>query len=288
MGALVRTVAADHRSLLEAGDLALELFVPSEPIWTAGDPVRISQVLGNLIQNAAKFTDPGGRVTVSAESDRDSVVVEIRDTGIGMSPETAASAFDFFSQSESSRDRSRGGLGLGLALARGLVELHGGHLRADSEGPGCGSRFTIRLPLEHPVETVSTARALAGLRRATLRILIVEDNRDMAESLGILLRLEGHRVEIARTGAAGVELARKLRPDVVLCDLGLPGGMDGYSVAAQLRADPSMGHPHLVALSGYADEDARSRAAQAGFDQHLSKPVSLDTINAILERASSK
>jgi CheY-like chemotaxis protein/two-component sensor histidine kinase len=282
IGALVRTVAADHRSLLEAGDLRLELSLPGEPIWTAGDPVRISQVVGNLLQNAAKFTDPGGRVTVSAETAGDSVLVEIRDTGIGMSPEVAASAFDFFSQSESSRDRSRGGLGLGLALARGLVELHGGHLRAESEGPGLGSRFTVRLPLDRRADATSPRGHRSGLRRAALRILIVEDNQDMAESLGILLRLDGHRVETARTGAAGVELAQKLRPDVVLCDLGLPGGMDGYSVAARLRADPTTCRTHLVALSGYADEDARSRAAKAGFDQHLSKPVSLETIDEVL------
>jgi CheY-like chemotaxis protein len=237
--------------------------------------------VGNLLQNAAKFTDPGGRVTVSAEAAGDSVLVEVRDTGIGMSPEVAATAFDFFSQSESSRDRSRGGLGLGLSLARGLVELHGGHLRADSEGPGLGSRFTVRLPLD-PGAEASPREHRAGLRRAALRILIVEDNEDMAESLRILLRLEGHRVETARTGAAGVELAPKLLPDVVLCDLGLPGGMDGYSVAARLRAHPATCRTHLVALSGYADEDARSRAAKAGFDQHLSKPVSLETIVELL------
>ena len=281
IGALVRTVTADHRPLLEAGDLRLELSVPAEPIWTAGDPVRISQVVGNLLQNAAKFTDPGGRVTVSAETAGDSVLVEVRDTGIGMSPEVAATAFDFFSQSESSRDRSRGGLGLGLSLARGLVELHGGHLRAHSEGPGLGSRFTVRLPLDCGADA-SPSEHRAGLRRAALRILIVEDNEDMAESLRILLRLEGHRVETARTGASGVELAQKLRPDVVLCDLGLPGGMDGYSVAARLRAHPATCRTHLVALSGYADEDARSRAAKAGFDQHLSKPVSLETIVELL------
>jgi len=221
-------------------------------------------------------------VAVSAEAAGYCVLVEIRDTGIGMSPEVAASAFDFFSQSESSRDRSRGGLGLGLALARGLVELHGGHLRADSEGPGLGSRFTFRLPLDRGADPTSPGEHRAGLRRAALRILIVEDNQDMAESLRILLRLDGHRVETARTGAAGVELAQKLRPDVVLCDLGLPGGMDGYSVAARLRADPATRRTHLVALSGYADEDARSRAAKAGFDQHLSKPVSLETIDELL------
>ena len=287
VGALVRTVASDHRLLFEAGQIALEVRIPAEPIWTSGDPTRISQVIGNLFQNAAKFTDPGGRVTVSAESIGDDAVVEIRDTGIGMDAETARNAFHFFSQSESNRSRSRGGLGLGLALARGLVELHGGQLRAHSEGPGRGSCFTILLPLERRAEAPVGSPRRQAVRRAPLRIVIVEDNTDMADSLGILLRLEGHEVETARTGAAGIELARSLRPDVVFCDLGLPGELDGYSVAERLRADPGLRHTRLVALSGYADEDSRARSAGVGFDQHLSKPVSLEAIDQILSRVSS-
>ena len=286
--ALVRTVSADHRPALDAANLSFEVRVPERSVWTPGDPVRISQVLGNILQNAAKFTDPGGRVDVVLEEGGGMANVVIADTGIGMTPETAASAFDFFSQSESSRDRSRGGLGLGLALARGLVELHGGRVRAASDGPGRGSRFTIQLPAENRSEEPESDPRRATAARRPMRILIVEDNPDMADSLSILLRLEGHSVEAARSGQAGVEVARRMRPEVVLCDLGLPGGMDGYAVSRQLRADPSTGGACLVALSGYADEDSRARAAAAGFDHHLSKPVSLDTIERILGTVSTR
>jgi two-component system, sensor histidine kinase len=288
LSALVRAVSADLRPSLEAAELSFEVRVPNRPVWTGGDPVRMSQVLGNILQNAAKFTDPGGRVDVVLEEVGGMANVVIADTGIGMTPETVASAFDFFSQSESSRDRSRGGLGLGLALARGLVELHGGRVRAASDGPGRGSRFTVQLPSEKRSEKPAADPPHATAAPRPMRILIVEDNPDMADSLSILLRLEGHDVEAARSGQAGVELARRMQPEVVLCDLGLPGGTDGYAVSRKLRADPGTGGAYLVALSGYADEDSRARATEAGFDHHLSKPVSLDTIKRILGSVSTR
>ncbi len=282
LSALVRTTVADCRPGLEAGDLSVEVDVPEHPIWIPGDPVRVAQVLGNVVQNAGKFTDPGGRVSIRLERAVGTATLQVRDTGIGMSLDTVSRVFDFYSQSEGSRDRSRGGLGLGMALARGLVELHGGRIRAESGGPGQGSTFTIVLPLGGSPAAVGSPDTTTGASRGPLRILIIEDNADMAESLSILLGLEGHRVERAQTGSAGLELARSMRPDVVLCDLGLPGGMDGWAVAARLREEPGASGAFLIALSGYAQEEDRARAAEAGFDLHLSKPVSLERLSEVL------
>jgi CheY-like chemotaxis protein len=240
--------------------------------------------VGNLLHNASKFTDPGGRVTVrvaQAESD-DTALIAVRDTGIGMDRKTLAAVFDTFRQAENSQARSRGGLGLGLALVKGLVELHDGSVQAASEGPGRGSEITIRLPRECiPVPPEQGGRDPTRAGRMH-RILVIEDNGDAAESMKILLGLVGHRVETASTGAAGVEVARTFHPQVVLCDIGLPGGMDGYAVAQRLRQEPALASVHLIALTGYAQEDDQRCAREAGFDRHMTKPVDFNELQAVL------
>jgi PAS domain S-box-containing protein len=281
---LVRAAVGDHRPLLESTGLRLVVDLPDRPIWVQGDPTRLLQVAGNLLQNARKFTDPGGTVTIrlAAEPDGDAATLVVRDTGIGMDDAMLARLFEPFSQADRSLDRSRGGLGLGLALVKGLVELHGGSVRARSDGPGSGSELTVRLPTAVPAQPPSERPGGPIASGRSLRVLVIEDHRDAAESLRMLLRLYGHRVDIARTGLDGLEAARQLRPDVVLCDIGLPGGMDGYAVARALRSDSNQAAV-LIALSGYGQDEDRRQARQAGFDRHLTKPVDPLVLKRLLE-----
>ncbi len=288
LSALVEAIVEDHRPALETSGLTVDVELPAEPIETVGDATRLTQVVGNVLQNAAKFTDGGGRVRIRLTSGEDgTATIAISDTGIGMDTDTLARVFDYFSQSDRSVDRSRGGLGLGMALARGLVELHGGRMTAGSEGPGRGSEFVIRLPLplplaQQPKPERDPEKPSADTTGKLKRILIIEDNVDMAESLRMLLDMSGYPVARAYNGFTGVELAAEFRPDVVLCDIGLPGGMDGYAVAAALRLDPRTKSATLVALSGYAHDDDQRRALEAGFDLHVKKPIEFETLERVL------
>jgi signal transduction histidine kinase/ActR/RegA family two-component response regulator len=278
---LVRDTAEDRRTLLEADGRALALQLPDTPVWVEGDPTRLSQVVGNLLDNAAKFTDPGGHIAVTVAAEVEFAVIRVRDTGIGIDPEILPHVFDTFSQADRTLERSSGGLGLGLALVKGLVALHGGEAVAASEGVGRGCEFTVRLPLVASPEALG--RAADPCRGAgPARVLVVEDHRDAAETLRELLELSGCTVEVAYTGRRGVEAARRFRPDVVLCDLGLPE-MNGYEVAAALRADPTTAAARLIALSGYGREEDVLRCRQAGFDLHLTKPVEFAALERLLE-----
>ena len=283
--ALVGATVEDHRSLLETHGLRLTLELPAEPVWVTGDATRLSQVVGNLLQNSSKFTNPGGRVEIRLAAGRQAVLT-VEDTGIGMGPEILARLFEPFSQADGSLDRSRGGLGLGLALVKGLVELHGGEVAAESPGAGRGARFTIRLPLGEAPGAVRE-RAVAGTAGRALRILVVEDNRDAADSLGMMLELAGHGVAVAYTGREGLEAAGRFRPDVALCDIGLPGGMDGYDLARALRQDERTAGIHLIAISGYGQDEDQRRARAAGFDRHLTKPVDPALLLRMLEALAS-
>jgi PAS domain S-box-containing protein len=281
---VVRATAQDYRSGLEAAGLTLDLQLPDQPLWVRGDPTRLAQIVGNLLHNASKFTDPGGCVTVRvtrAESE-DTAVIAVRDTGIGMDRETLAEVFETFHQAENGRDRSRGGLGLGLALVKGLVTLHDGSVHAASEGPRHGSEITIRLPMHRAPEPRKPTSRPSAIAERTYRILVIEDNSDAAESMKMLLGMVGHRVETAYTGANGVEAARAFHPQVVLCDIGLPGGMDGYAVARALRQEPALASAHLIALTGYAQEDDQRCAREAGFNQHMTKPVDFVELQTVL------
>ena len=298
---IARDTAEDYRASLETTGLRLVVDTPEDPIWVDGDAVRLAQMLGNLLNNAGRFSHPGGLITVEARADRvgRQALMRVTDTGIGIGSELLARLFNPFEQAAQDLSRSRGGLGLGLALTKGLADLHGGHIEAASPGHGQGATFSLFLPLVVPAAAEGMGRAQraagAGGQRlpepegagaATLRILVVEDNHDAAETLGELLELGGHQVAVCHDGEAGVALAGQLQPDVVISDLGLPGEVDGYQLARRLRAEPQLAGIFLVALSGYADSRARERSRTAGFDEHLPKPPDIHLLEKLLARVS--
>jgi PAS domain S-box-containing protein len=268
---LLRLGVDDHRAALERAGLVLELDLPPTPLWVEGDSTRLAQVLDNLLSNAAKFTPPGGRVTVRLRGGA-GARIEVRDTGVGIAPDLLPYLFRTVTQADSTLERSQGGLGLGLALVRGLVELHGGRAEARSAGLGQGAEFVVTLPLERAGAGERPAAPADGSASRPLRILMVEDNRDGAETLQALLQLAGHEVALACTGPDGVTLAHEFHPDVVLCDIGLPG-MDGFAVGRALRRDPVTAASRLIVLSGYGQEEDKRKSREAGFDLHLTKPV---------------
>jgi PAS domain S-box-containing protein len=286
LNALVRGTLEDHRTSFEEHGVRLELVTAPAPVFVDGDRNRIAQVTGNLLQNAAKFTGRGGRTTVEVSADPATMrgILRVADTGVGIDPEVLRRLFQPFMQGETTLDRSKGGLGLGLALVKSLVELHGGDVRAHSEGIGRGAEFVVRLPLAPPERPSLAAPTRPGGAARRRRVLIVEDNVDAADSLREVLELGGHEVAVAWTGPDGIERARRMRPEIVLCDIGLPG-MDGYAVARALRSDPLLRSIFLVALSGYALADDVQRAYAAGFDRHLSKPPDLDALELALAAA---
>ncbi len=282
LGELVRSTGEDYRLEFDKAGVALELALPGVPVRVNADRSRMAQAVGNLLHNAVKFTPRGGRVTATVAADvaTRQAVVRVADTGMGMRPELVERLFQPFMQAETTLDRSRGGLGLGLALVKELVELHGGTVEAQSRGPGQGSEFAMRLPLDMTAAEGDEA-LLASSPVSQGRVLIIEDHADAAESLRELLELEGHEVWVAHNGPAGLRHALEHHPDVVLCDIGLPG-MDGYDVARALRAEQSLAGTLLVALTGYALPEDLQRAAEAGFDRHMAKPPSLEHLRQTL------
>jgi PAS domain S-box-containing protein len=255
--------------------------VDGRPAWLDGDPVRLEQVIANLLDNAVKYTPPGGSIRVTVEPDGDTAVCRVADEGVGIAPELLPRVFDLFTQGHQTIDRAEGGLGLGLALVQRLVRLHGGQVGVTSEGPGRGSTFEVRLPGRRvpPPVAVPPAPTVAVGRR---RVVLVEDNEDMREGLRVLLELDGHEVETAADGVRGLELILSVRPDVAFVDVGLPG-LDGYAVARGVRAAPGGGSAiHLVALTGYGRSEDRQRALEAGFHAHLVKPVQHEDLARVL------
>jgi signal transduction histidine kinase/ActR/RegA family two-component response regulator len=279
---LIRRTIEDHRSMLEAAGLEIETHIDGSALTVDGDSTRIGQAVGNLLQNSVKFTPQGGRVVVELRQDASGRNAEIRvaDNGAGISREVLPRLFQPFEQADHTLDRSRGGLGLGLALVKGLVELHGGQVEARSEGMGQGAEFVISLPLQSN-PGVAVAIPTPAPARACRRVLVIEDNIDAADSFREALELDGHEVRVAYNGPEGLVAAREFTPDVVLCDLGLPG-TDGYQVARTFRADPALSSVHLIALTGYAMPEDVARAREAGFDQHLAKPASLEDLCTVL------
>ena len=277
LGALLASIVDDHRALLAAGGVRLDAAAPDVPLWVDGDPARIAQMVGNLLQNAKKFTDRGGSVAISVEPARDGlgVALRIRDSGIGMDPAIIDRMFEPFAQADSTLAHSRGGLGLGLTLVKALAELHGGSIRGTSEGPGRGSEFELRLPLAEPPAAVARPPPAAGERR---RILVVDDNVDAAETFAELLRLEGHDVRVAGDGLSALEEARRFLPEVAFCDIGLPGELDGYALARALREEPGLADTLLVAMTGYAAEEDQRRTRAAGFALHFAKPARIAAV----------
>jgi two-component system CheB/CheR fusion protein len=282
---LARKTAEDHQAAAAAAGLDLRVEVPDRPLWVEGDEARLVQVIGNLLSNAVKFTPTGGQVLVSAAEDGGSAaLLRIRDTGAGIDGGMRERLFEPFAQADSTLDRSRGGLGRGLAHVKGLVGLHEGTVEARSEGAGRGTEFLVRLPLE-PAPRPPEARDGPPAPPSPLRILLVEDNRDAVETLRDALELSGHDVQAVYDGQEGLRTALRTRPDVVICDVGLPG-LSGYDVARGLRGDPAMRGVVLIALTGYASPEERRRAAEAGFDHHLGKPADLGALAAVLAEAS--
>jgi signal transduction histidine kinase len=268
-----------QRQHIAARGLELVTDLDAGALVVTGDEARLTQVLDNLIGNAIKFTPPPGTITVALRREADCVAIEVRDTGVGMRPEILSTIFEPFYQEPQDVARTSGGLGLGLALAKALVELHHGTMAAASAGPGAGASFVVRLPITRGRVESSTPAALGDAPRR--RVLVVEDNEDAADMLKSLLELSGHEVRVAHSGAEALDALRRRGADIVLCDIGLPE-MSGEEVARAIRSDPALKHVPLVALTGYGQPDDRRRTAEAGFDDHLTKPVHLDALYAVL------
>jgi PAS domain S-box-containing protein len=282
---VVRSAIETARPLIAAARHELTLSLPTQPLWLDADPLRLSQVLVNLLNNAAKYTPDGGRIELTAEVAGDEVTLSVRDNGIGIGADALPRIFDPFTQARSASEHAQGGLGIGLALVSQLAALHGGRAEARSGGPGQGSEFRVTLPLAeapepvvHAIHSVRSAKRASGLRGP---VLVVDDNRDAAESLALLLRSRGVRVETAFDGAEALDVARRLEPAVVLLDLGMPG-MDGFEVAQRLRAEPACRDARLVALTGWNQPSVREQCARAGFDHHVVKPVQLEALEQLL------
>ena len=292
LASVVEQAVATIRPTIEERGHRLNVNVPDGDVRLEADPVRLGQILSNLLENAARYTDPGGLIRVDARSEGGEIVIGVRDTGVGIAPELLTKVFDLFLQVERRLDRSQGGLGVGLSLVKSLVEMHGGSVSARSEGPGRGSEFVVRLPAlagipddRHP--SLQRPRCVRRHESHVLRILVVDDNQDAANSLAkYLKRVAGHEVEVAYDGQEALGLARRSRPDVVLLDIGLPG-MSGYEVAERLREWPETGEARLIALTGWGQEEDRRRSRSSGIDVHLVKPVDLDVILDLLAAPAS-
>jgi signal transduction histidine kinase len=281
---IVCQTAEDYRAVIEGSGLKLENCDASEPVWVMGDPTRLTQSVGNLLHNAHKFTKAGGTIRVELVADKmaGKITVTVRDTGIGIEPKMLSCIFDVFRQAEQGLDRSRGGLGLGLALVKGLVELHGGEVHAASEGTDKGSVFTLTLPLDDAAPTAEVADIKpAPQGDQKYRILLIEDNVDAVASAEILLRLEGHEVKSAPDALDGLKMVSSFAPQVIFCDIGLPG-MDGYQVVRAIRQDPALAPVYVVALTGYGREEDQRRSLEAGFNLHLTKPIDYESLRRAL------
>ena len=282
LAAAVDVAIETARPLIDAKRHVLSVNLPHEPVQFTADPLRLAQILSNLLTNAAKYTDPEGQIRISASCDADQLTIRIADSGVGIGAENLPRIFDMFSQLHPTMDHSEGGLGIGLALAKGLVKLHGGTIEADSAGLGHGSEFTVRLPVR--ISACARAASSAAAPPATVtrrRVLIADDNRDSAETLAMLLRVDGHEVAIAHDGSAALATFGGFAPDVVLLDIGMPGA-NGYEVAQRIRHSRPGAHIKLIAITGWGQESDKERAFAAGFDHHLTKPVDTEQLSELL------
>ncbi|QJX01190.1 hybrid sensor histidine kinase/response regulator [Frigoriglobus tundricola] len=284
LATVVARAVETARPIIDAKGHDLAITIPTESLPLEADVVRLAQVVGNLLTNAAKYTEPGGRIRLSARRDGDEAVLRVTDTGIGIAPDMLPKVFDLFVQVDPIATRSQGGLGIGLMLVKNLVGLHGGTVEAHSGGLGAGSEFVVRLPLMSPGRVqpeVSDAGERPNEPHPGRRLLVVDDNVDAAESLATLLGLGGHEVRVAHGGTDALAVATDYRPEMVFLDIGMPG-MDGYEVARRLRTLPGLGRAVLVALTGWGSPDDRRRTTEAGFDHHLVKPVEPAVLAALL------
>ena len=289
---LVAAAVETARPLMEAKQHRLETVLPSEPVELEVDPLRISQALSNLLTNSAKYTDVGGRISLTATLDETrQLAISVTDTGIGLSPQALPRLFEMFSQVESPVDRAEGGLGIGLALVKGLIELHGGTVEAYSAGLGHGSRFTIHLPssaVSHgKLTTAVVGGTTAGLQPGHRpRILLADDNRDAVESLALVLQMAGYEVYPTHSGLQALDVGARARPDVFILDIGMPE-ISGYELASRIRRQPWGRDALLIALTGWGQREDKERSREAGFDQHLTKPVDPDQLERLLQDFAS-
>jgi PAS domain S-box-containing protein len=286
LAAAIERAVEISRPLIEARRHELVESLPPGPVWLEADPVRLAQVIANLLNNAAKYTPDRGRITLSASQEGAEVVLRVRDNGVGIAPEVLPHVFELFTQDRRTLDRSQGGLGIGLTLVKGLVEMHGGSVQAFSEGPGRGCEFVVRLPAKASLgpDKGEEGHPTASAPSAGCRVLVVDDNVDATESLALLLRMSGHEVHTALDGPAALQVAEAFRPEAVLLDIVLPG-MDGYEVARRLRHMAGLENAFLVAVTGYGQEEDRRRAEEAGFDAHLVKPADPVDLKELLARS---
>jgi signal transduction histidine kinase len=284
LGAVVGDAIEGSRPAIDLGRHTLEVSLPPTPVCVEGDAMRLAQVLSNLLNNAARYTDPGGRIALKLSRTDGEALVEVTDSGIGIAPERMAELFTMFGQIDRRDPRSQGGLGIGLALAQRLAQMHGGRVEATSEGHGRGSRFTLHLPLapDSPGEQTPERPGDAAPGVKPRRVLVIDDNQDAADSTAMLLGVLGVETHVAYDGEAGLAAIQAWRPDIVLLDLGMPG-MDGFEVARRIRADASLARLPLVALTGWGQQQDRQRTLEAGFDRHLVKPADPQALKAMLD-----
>jgi signal transduction histidine kinase len=281
---VVEGAVETSRPLIETRHQQLVVEVPPEPLILEGDPVRLAQVFANLLNNAAKYTDIGGQIWLTVRREGQAVAISVRDSGVGIPAEMLPRVFELFTQVDRSAGRAQGGLGIGLTLVKNLVEMHGGSVAVQSEGCGKGSEFVVRLPLASDARQVGSAGLPEGRPSAALaprRVLVVDDNRDAAESLGMVLNLLGAEAHVVSSGPEALEALGTYHPAVVLLDIGMPG-MDGYEVAKRIRQQPDFRDVTLVALTGWGQEEDRRRSRTAGFDYHLIKPADVSALKTLL------
>jgi two-component system, sensor histidine kinase len=284
LASLVGSAIETARPLIDAKRHVLQTLLPEEPIELMVDPLRLSQALANLLTNAAKYSDPGGYITVSATLSAEELTLSVKDTGIGLSVENLARVFEMFSQVDSAIDRSEGGLGIGLALVKGLVALHGGAVDAHSPGVGQGSTFSIHLPatvVHHGARTDAHLAMSTDAVKPACSVLIADDNRDAADSLALLLQMSGYELHVCHGGREALALAQRERPDALVLDIGMPG-MSGYELARHIRQEDWGRDALLIAVTGWGQQEDRERSRTAGFDHHLTKPVDPDALQELL------
>jgi signal transduction histidine kinase/ActR/RegA family two-component response regulator len=290
LAAVVASAVETSRPLIEAARHRLSLALPTPPLILEADPMRLAQVIANLLNNAAKYTEEGGQIWLSAKREGNEAVVSVRDNGLGIRPDMLPRVFDLFAQADRTIQHSQGGMGIGLTLVRSLVQMHGGRVEAKSEGPGRGSEFVMHLPLKAEHRPEGEDLPQVNSQQAALlprRVLVVDDNHDAADSLGMLLTFLGADVQVVYDGLAALEAIRGYRPAVVLLDLDMPGA-DGYQVARQIRQAPGLQATTLIALTGWGKAEDSRRSLQAGFDYHLVKPVDVEAVQALLTSLPSQ
>jgi len=269
------------RTLMDQRKHRLNVALPPEPAWVLGDAIRLEEVIVNLLSNAAKYTPERGDIWLSIEEKGEEVVIRVKDSGVGIAPDLLPQIFDLFTQAQRTLDRSQGGLGIGLTVVRKVIEMHGGTTEAHSSGLGRGSEFIVRLPAVRSPAQVKIPGAKRAQPGQTWRVLIVDDNADSADSIAAILETSGHEVEVAYSAQKALEMAVEHQPDIVLLDIGLPD-MDGYEVAKHLRQTPELKEMRLIAITGYGQESDRQRSREAGFDEHLVKPVEWQKLEELL------